>query len=105
MKPPHTLTNTSGQMGSNLTTNIFRYNVTPATVCFRVLELLSVGKILRHHLNFQAENNLKSYIFPVQNILHNIIWVKIDLRNLKNLYGAFVRQKVTYDINIYHCMK
>ena len=36
-------------MGSNLTPNIFWCSVTPLTVCFRVIALLSaVGKVIDH---------------------------------------------------------
>ena len=45
---PDTFTNTSGQMGSNLTLNIFWCSMTPAAVCFTVLKLFSIGKVIDH---------------------------------------------------------
>ena len=45
---PDTFNNTSGQMGSNLTPNIFSCGVTPAALCFTVLKLFSIGKVIDH---------------------------------------------------------
>ena len=45
---PCTFTNTSGQMGSNLTPIIFRCSMTPPAVCLTVLELLSFDKVIDH---------------------------------------------------------
>ena len=47
---PDTFTNTSGRMGSNLTPNIFWCCVTLLAVCFTVLELLPIGKVIDHTL-------------------------------------------------------
>ena len=44
---PDTFTNKSGQMGSNLTPNIFCCIVTPP-VCFTALELFLLGKVIEH---------------------------------------------------------
>ena len=47
---PDTFTNTSGQMGSNLTPNIFWCSVTPLAVCFTIIKLLSIGNVIDHIL-------------------------------------------------------
>ena len=43
---PNTFSNASGQMGSKLTPNIFYCSVTQPAVCFTILELISVGKVI-----------------------------------------------------------
>ena len=45
---PVTVTNTSGQMGSNLTPNIFLCSMTPAALCFTVLKLFLFGNVIDH---------------------------------------------------------
>ena len=43
-----TFSDTSGLMGSNLTPNIFWFSMIPPGVCFTILELLSIGKVIDH---------------------------------------------------------